>query len=246
MLILFALVFARITGLFLGAPILSQKGVPMRFRVLITSILAAALLPTVDTTHMPSDGYAVAVALVSEIAVGYAFGLLARLMLTTFQAAGAVIAFQMGFAMARTIDPTDRTQVPVIGTIYLSLTSIVFLLLDGHHLLIRSVAASYNTFPLGVSLQTQVLVETLFGAGATLYEMAARVAGPVTGVMLLMNSIIGFINRAIPQLSIFNVGFPMTIFTGLLAVTLAIPGVVAAFLRLYASFEEQLLGLVVR
>ena len=206
-------------------------------------VMSGAMVPAAGVPTLPADGYAVMVSMVNELAVGYAFGLLARLLLGAFQAAGSLIAFQMGFAMARTIDPTDRTSMPIIGTIYLSLVSVLFLVVDGHHLLIRSVAASYQTFPIGVTLQTGVLAETLFNSGSTLYEMAARIAGPITGVMLLINSLIGFLNRIMPALSIFNIGFPLTVFTGLVAVGLAIPGVVAAFFRMYADFQEQLLGL---
>lgn len=246
MLILFALVLARVAGLFLGAPVFSGQALPMRFRTAIVVVLAASLLPIAQPPTLLQDGYAVAVAMVSELAVGFALGLLARLLLTAFQLAGGLIAFQMGFAMSRTLDPSSGMQTTVMATIHLQLVTLLFFIVDGHHLLIRSLAASYETFPIGAPLDTGALSQSLFSASGFMYETGARVAGPVTGVMLLINSLLGFLNRIVPQFSIFNIGFPITVMSGLVAVTLSIPEAVAFFLRAYQGLEEQLSALILR
>jgi flagellar biosynthetic protein FliR len=217
---------------------------PQRFKATVLLMLSAAIVPGVSPVTLPEGGYAVAVAMVSELAVGLAIGILARLFLTAFQVAGAMIAFQMGFAMARTFDANSGAQAPVIATTYLQLVTILFLVLDGHHLLIRSVVASYEMFPAGAVLQAGVLNEALFSAGGLMYEAGARIAGPVTALMLLINSLMGLLNRIIPQLSIFNIGFPLTVMSGLIAVALSIPEVVNFFLRFYGTFEQQLAGLL--
>lgn len=244
MLILFALVLARISGLFLGAPVFSARTIPRRFRVMLAAVLAGTLLPIAQPATPPTDAYAVMVAFVGEIAIGLAMGLLARLLLTAFQVAGAIIAFQMGFAMARAIDPSSGIQTPVIASLHLQLVTVLFLLVDGHHLLIRGLAASFETFPIGTPLQAGLLCDMLFSASGNMYESAARIAGPVTAIMMLINALIGFLNRIVPQLSIFNIGFPLTVMSGLVAVGLSIPETVAFFLRAYEKFEGEFAALV--
>ena len=219
---------------------------PLRFRAMVVAVLAGTLLPIAQPQTLPQDGYAVAVAMTSELAIGFALGFLARLLLTAFQLAGGIIAFQMGFAMARTIDPSSGVQTTVMATVHLQLVTVLFFLVDGHHVLIRSLAASFETFPIGDALDTGALSQSLFSATGFMYETGARVAGPVTGVMLLINSLIGFLNRIVPQLSIFNIGFPLTVMTGLVAVLISIPEAVAFFLRAFETFEEQLAALVLR
>jgi flagellar biosynthetic protein FliR len=246
LLILFALVLARVGGLLLGAPVFSGQALPLRFRTVVVVVLATTLLPVAHPSTLPQDGYAVAVALVGEMAIGFALGMLARLLLTAFQLAGGIIAFQMGFAMARTLEPSSGMQTTVIATLHLQLVTLLFFFLDGHHLLIRGLAASYDSFPIGASLETSVLSQSLFSASGLMFEIGARVAGPVTGVMLLINALIGFLNRIVPQLSIFNIGFPLTVMSGLVAVALSIPETVAFFLRAYESFEGQLAAVLLR
>ena len=245
MLILFVLVLARVGGVFLGAPLVSGAAFPVRFRTVLVIVLAATLLPVAHPVALPENGYAVAVALVGELAIGFALGMLARLLVTAFQLAGGIIAFQMGFAMARTLDPSSGVQTTVIATLHLQLVTVLFFLLDGHHLLIRSLAASYDAFPVGAPFESGVLAQSMFSATGFMFETGARVAGPVTGVMLLINALIGFLNRIVPQLSIFNIGFPLTVMSGLTAVMLSIPETVAFFLRAFETFEGQLAELLV-
>ena len=48
--------------------------------------------------------------------------------------------------------------------------------------------------------------------------------------MLVLNIAVGVLARAAPQLSLFSVGFPLTLITGLLAIILMLPAI-APFLQ---------------
>jgi flagellar biosynthetic protein FliR len=242
--ILFTLVAARLAGLFIGAPLFSRRSIPSRFKVMIVFMLAAVLVPAAAVPKVPGDAVGVAGALVGELSIGMAIGFLARLLVSAFQLAGSMIAFQMGFALARSFDPETGASSPVMGSLYLNLATMLFLLMDGHHFLIQAVAASFETFPVGAPVAFGTLTGTVYSSASTMYELGVRIAGPVTGLMLLTNATVGFINRVVPQLSIFNIGFPMTVMGGLLAVMLAVPEVGSFFMRAYAGFESQVMGLI--
>jgi flagellar biosynthetic protein FliR len=145
--------------------------------------------------------------------------------------------------MTAAFDPMSGTRSTVLQTLHLNLVTVLFLALDGHHLLVRSLAASYETIPVATGAVMSDLTPTLFAEGTTLFETGAVVAAPVTGLLLLINAVVGFLNRIMPQLSIFNIGFPMTVFTGMVAVFLSIPGLAAAFLRSFGHLEGLLAGL---
>ncbi len=244
MLILFSLVLARTLGLFLGGPVFSNRAIPRRFRFGLAVMIAFALLPSVGTPVLPEDGGAVAGAMVQEGLIGFGLGLIARLFLTGFQVAGGIIAFQASFALASALDPITGARSSVISGLHLSLATVLFLLVDGHHLLLRALAASYGAFPLGGVDPLAVLTPAVFAQSATLFEHGVRLAAPVTGVLLLINGIVGFLNRIMPQLSIFNIGFPMVVFTALTAMYLSIPELASAFLRSFGTLERELAALV--
>jgi len=154
------------------------------------------------------------------------------------------MGYQMGLAMANVIDPESNRQIGVLGTLHVTMIAVMFLLLDGHHMLIRGVATSFEAFPVGGVLQTGVLAQTMFSSGASMWEAGARIAGPVTGIMLLINGLLGLINRVIPQMSIFNIGFPLSAFSGYLAVLLTIPESASFFVTAYSRLEFDVARLV--
>ena len=245
MLIAFTLVLARVTGLFAVAPVFSRGPLPVRFKALLAIVFAGALAPAADLGSVPAEGYRVAAAMVCELGIGLAIGLFVRLFMVSFQLAGAVMAFQMGFALANSFDPETEESSPVIATIHLSLVTLVFLLIEGHHFLLRSLAASFDSFPIASVTNWELLSNAMIFSASEMYSTAAQVAAPVAGLLLLTNAMVGFLNRVSPQLSIFNIGFPMTVFGGLMAVLAALPGVVKFFLSSYLVLESRLVELLV-
>jgi flagellar biosynthetic protein FliR len=243
-LILFSLVLARVLGLFLGGPVFSTRALPGRFRLALAVMISLALLPTMGTPHLPEDGGAVAGAMAMEGLVGYGIGFLARLFLTGFQLAGGLISFQASFALASALDPITGARSSVIEGLHLNLATILFLIVDGHHLLLRALAASYGAFPLGGPDPLASLTPALFAETSSLFEHGVRLAAPVTGLLLLVNGIVGFLNRVMPQLSIFNIGFPMVVFTAITAMAFSIPELASAFLRSFGTLESTLATLV--
>jgi flagellar biosynthesis protein FliR len=240
MLSLFTLVFCRVGGLFLVAPLFSRGGVPLRARVLLAVAISICLLPAVPRPVAGGDAAVVAAGMAGELTIGIAIGLLARLLLTAFQLAGEIIAFQMGFALAASFDPESEATEPVISTIHLSLVTLLFLVLDGHHLLVRAVAASFQTFPVGGGIESETLARGLFASASDMFETGARVAAPVAGLLLLLNAMMGFVNRITPQLSIFNVGFPLTVVGGLVGLLLVLPRLASFFLQAHIELGERL------
>jgi flagellar biosynthetic protein FliR len=242
--VLFVLVLTRIFGLFLGAPIFMSRGIPLRYRMMLAALISPLLMPGAMPEHLPEDGFAVTVAMVGEMAVGLAIGLLARIVFVSFQIAGTMMGYQMGLAMANVIDPDTHRQTGILGTLLLNLVGLIFLLLDGHHMLVRSLAASFEAFPVGAVLQIDRLAQAVFSSGGTMWEAGARIAGPVTGIMLLINSLLGLINRVMPQMSIFNIGFPLSALTGYLAVLLTIPEAASFFVSAYGRLEDTIARLI--
>lgn len=244
MLVLFSLVITRIFGLFLGAPIFMREGVPLRFRMMLAVLIAPMLLSAAAPGELPADGFGFTVALGGELAVGVAIGLMVRLLFSAFQVAGTIMGYQMGLAMANVLDPESHRQTSVLGSLHLTMIGLLFLVLDGHHMLVRALAASFESFPVGAALRTDVLAQAVSLSGGAMWEAGARIAGPVTGIMLLINALLGLINRVMPQMSIFNIGFPLSALAGYFAVLFTIPETASFFLSAYETLQLDLGRLV--
>jgi flagellar biosynthetic protein FliR len=237
--LLFALVATRVAGLFIGAPALARRDVPARHRVALALALTGAMLPGLAPVALPEGAAAALAAFAAELLLGLALGLLARLALMAFELAGEITSTQMGLALGASYDPESGEVTPLLATLQLSLATLLFLTLDGHHALLRSVAASFQILPPGSALRADVIAAVLSDAFQAALELAVRVAAPVSGLLLLVNGLIGFLNRVTPQLSIFNVGFPLTVAVGFLATAASLPDLAMRFAQAYAQLEQQ-------
>lgn len=240
--LLFWLVVARVSGLFVGAPVLSQDAVPRRYAILLIALIAASLTPLAASGPLPDGSTLLVAGMFGEFAIGWCIGLMARMLTAAFQLAGSIAGNQIGLAMASAYDPASGGDNEVVGTLHMNLAGMLFLLLDGHHLLIRSLASSFQVFPAGGPLRSDVLAASLWEVGGAVWEIGLRAAAPVAGIMLLVNGVLGFLNRANPQLSIFNVGFPLTALLGIAALLLSLPGTVESFQSAFLLLQNEWLG----
>ena len=130
---------------------------------------------------------------------------------------------QVGFAMVNVMDPTSGQQIPLIGSFLYNLAIIVFLVVNGHHMLIAALFESFRNVPLlGVSP-----APTLAGFGVNLvngvFVTGMKLAMPVTFSILLTNVGLGILARTMPQLNIFVVGLPLQIVIGMFVLSILMP-----------------------
>ena len=124
------------------------------------------------------------------------------------------------------VDPASGAQVPAVSQLYLILTSLVFVTLDGHLLLVQVLARSFEVLPLGASVDPGAFRELAMRAGWVL-GAGALIALPSVTAMLLVNLAFGVMTRTAPQLNLFAVGFPITLIMGFVVILLSLPGVLS-------------------
>ena len=218
-----ALVALRFGAVLVLAPVLGTSNIPARIRVLfvlgISVLLVAGL--TIKPTAIPLSVAGFALAALSELVVGalLAFGIFTAF--AVFLLAGRIMDIQLGFGVATLIDPTNRTQSPLLGTI-LNLTAVaLFFAVDGHHMLIRGLAFSLEQVPPGtlVSGIDPAVVVAQFGG---MFVYAVALAAPVLFTILLIDVVLAVIARTMPQMNVFIVSLPLKIFVGLLVLTISL------------------------
>jgi flagellar biosynthetic protein FliR len=221
--------FLRIGAMVMSAPIFNSTQVSVRFRLSLAIILTLVIAPTIPA--LPVIDFlspAAAVEAVQQIAIGVAMGLILQMVFGAMVFAGQVIAHKMGLGFAMMVDPQNGVQVPVVSQYYLILTTFVFLLLNGHLILIDVLAASFHSLPVGESLLREDY-RRIAEWGSRMFSGGLLVALPAVAALLLINLGFGVITRAAPQLHIFAIGFPLAILVGFVMMWLSLPGAVDYF-----------------
>jgi flagellar biosynthetic protein FliR len=223
----FFLVLARLSPLFLIAPLFSSKLIPARSRGIVAVGLAIGLAPLalhgVGNHAVPSDPWLLALLILKEMLVGLslAYGLAA--MFAALTAAAAVLDTVVGFSFSSLIDPVNGIMGGVINQLYALVGTAIFVAINGDAWVLQGMARSYDAIPLLDTPKVGTLVEGAQVAFSGIFAAAMEVAAPVLLAAVLCDCAFGLVSRVVPQLNVFGVGFPAKISVSLLVMAASLP-----------------------
>ncbi len=224
--LIFVLVLFRIAGFVIFAPFLGSRNIPGAMKGLLTVALALLLFPAVvhgRALAAPTDLGGFVACAVSETAVGILFGFVSSLVFVGIQLGGHLIGQKMGFAMANVVDPFTEAEVTLVEEFKFFLAVFVFLAVGGHHLLMRSLAGTFAVIPLGGAAFRPSLGMVLAEQCGSIFLIALQAAAPALGAMFLVTLAMGFLARAVPQVNIMMISFPIQIAVGLIVLVIFMP-----------------------
>lgn len=220
----------RISAMFVSVPLFSIRAVPARVRLILSvaiTFVVMPLLPPLPSVEMFSyPGFMMAL---TQVMIGLTTGFILQLVFAAVIFAGQGIALSMGLGFSMMVDPQSGQQVPVIAQIYTVTTTLIFISLDGHLLLIQMLLDSFKTLPIGIDGIDKAGIWSIVAWSSRMFAGGLLLAMPVIASLLLINIIFGVAARAAPQLQIFSVGFPVTLMLGMLLVWKTLPDVLDQF-----------------
>jgi flagellar biosynthetic protein FliR len=221
----YLMVFLRAGAMMFTAPIFSAQNTPVTIRILTTVSLTAALTFVVQAKigPMPADMYSLLAASLRELFAGLLIGSFMNLALQVAQIAGSFMDMQVGLSSAQIMNPVSGISVTVLSQYKFMLGVVIFLSLNAHHILIKAFVRSYDAIPGLSSASLPGIEQNYVRLLTSVFMIAVQIALPVTAVGLLVDSGLGLIGRAVPQMQVAVVGLPAKIALGLMAVSIGLP-----------------------
>lgn len=222
-LIKFLLILFRCTGFFMLTPIFGRKEIPALGRIGIASLVSYFAYNIVPDIDFGGQILNLLILVLKEITVGISMGYITLLMFSSLYLAGEVIDMEMGFGIVNVIDPQSNTQVPLMGNFYYILTLIIFLTVNGHHVLISAIFKSYDVIPLGKAVFGESFFNAITTSFRDMFIIGAKVSLPIVAIIFVTDFALGIIARTVPQINIFLVGLPIKIFVGIAGLIVILP-----------------------
>lgn len=234
--------FFRIAGLMMVAPIIGTRSVPTRIRLMIAIATTLVIVPVIPKPEVidPLSLHGMFIS-IEQVLIGIAMGLSVRIVFVVLELAGQAIGQLMGLMLASMVDPQNGNQVPIVGQFYLLLATLLFLSIDGHLVMIKTLADSFTLLPVGSGGISRDALWTFINWSGVVLATAVLIALPALVSMLIVNMGFGVMTRAAPQLNIFAVGFPVMIIMGVLVIMVTLDGFAPHMIRL---FEEAQLMMI--
>ena len=222
----FLLLLTRVSGIFVISPFFGSLNIPVYFRAAASLAFAIVLFPVVDHLagiQAPASVLAYTGTVLSELFIGWLIGFVAYISFSAITMAGKVMDMQVGFAIVNVMDPTSGQQMPLIGSFLYNLSIIVFLVTNGHHMIIASLFESFKAVPMLTMSPNLSLPLIIANFTTGIFLTGMKIAMPVTFAILLTNVGLGILARTMPQMNIFVVGIPMQLTVGVLILSMILP-----------------------
>lgn len=229
-LVALGVILVRPGVLVVATPLFGGTFVPPHVRIALTMMLGVLLLPAVrvPVTLSPAS---VAWVVAGEAVIGLALSMSIRVLVAGAELAGHVAGFQIGISYAALIDPMTGARNNILSMLYGSLAIITFLGVNGHHALLRVLAASYEALPPGAWHVGPGMAASVARLLGIVFSLGVQLAMPLVIVLLMVEVVLGLVSRVAPALNLMVIGFPIRLGVGLLALAVAIQVVPGAIQR---------------
>lgn len=225
LLVAFLAAFLRTSAMVFASPLFSGTSTPVIVRVFFSFALSLALAPALQSSMVvPPDMYALAGLAFTEIVSGLMIGFAVQMVLLGAQVAGAFLDMQVGFGLASVLAPNNSLPATILSKFKFMLAMVVFLSINGHHMLMQALTASYGaTSELTARIGLEMALDGLWKMSL----IALQIALPVAAVSFIVDACLGIISRAVPQINVLMAGISAKLLVGLIGLSLALPAVAA-------------------
>jgi len=241
------LILLRVSIILSMFPIFGGMMVPKPVKAGLALMITIVLFPIVrpDPRLFPESLVGSINLILSELVLGLIIGLTIRLFFAAIQLGGQLIGFQMGFAIANVLDPESGTQGSILAQLGYWVALLCFLILDGHHVLLETLANSFSVIKMG-SLGIGVgIFNRISEVSGDMFAMAIKIGAPAIAALLLTSAAFGIIAKVVPQVNILIVAFPIKIVVGLFFFGISLQ-ILLHFTRQYVTGFEGMLTVIMR
>jgi flagellar biosynthesis protein FliR len=242
--IVFFLILARIIGVFIQAPIFNSRSFPAFTKVVLAIWISFVLwFVTPLDPQLPQTMELFILSLICEVAIGFTIGFIINLIFIAVQSAGEIMDMQMGLSVATALDPLFGAVISIIGRVTFYTALIVFLLADGHHLILAGLHQSFTALPVGhlPNFFSPAFTVQMIEVGASLWLTAIKLSAPIILMIFLIDFTFGIVSRVAPQVNVFMLGFQVKPSVGLVGLVFILPFMVKYIERLLEVMTAQLI-----
>lgn len=228
---------ARVSGIFVFAPIPGIKDGPETVRAMLSLAITITLYPLWPRPQgLDRDIGALVAAILGEAALGITIGLGVAFVTEALLMAAQVAGLQAGYGYASTIDPMTQADSSVLVTFAQILAGMLFFATGLHREIIRICAMSLQSFPPGKFLLTPTLADGMIHLASGIFTMGLRLALPIVALLGMVDLSLALLGRINAQLQLITLAFPIKMLAAL-----ALLGIMTLlFQRVFIIYSGQM------
>lgn len=233
--------FTRIAALIAATPVLGHTAIPARVKIGLAAFMTLIVAPTLpampQVTVFSANGVWI---LATQLLIGAALGFTMKLVFAAVEMAGTLVGLQMGLGFATFFDPGANASSQVISSFLNMIAMLAFLAYNGHLQVIAALIESFRSMPIAAALLGPPGLHTVVQWGGAIFSAGLLLSLPIVIALLVANLSLGILNRAAPQIGVFQIGFSVTLIVGMLLLMLMLPNMIPFFAHLVDTGIDQM------
>lgn len=224
-------IFLRVTAFFGISNVFFPKGTPNKLKVLFSLIFSVALLSGVDYSNINNitSNYYLINYMISEISTGLILGLITNISFEIVVMAGSLLDLHIGLSMVNVVDPNSKANTTISGNLLHYIAVMIFFVVNGHHIILKSLIESYKLLSMGTSILNQENMMVLISIIIQYFIIGLKIAIPIIIVILMTDIAMGLVSRAVPQINVMILGMPVKMLVGIISIAIFLPIIVKVF-----------------
>ena len=189
------LIFLRVTSFFIISNVFFPNGTPKILKAMFSLIFSFSLIGLIDYSSIYSinSNYYLIIYCLFEVINGLILGLISNIAFEVLLMAGSLIDVHIGLSMVNTIDPNSKASTTITGNLLHYVALVIFFIIDGHHMLIKSLIETFTLLPIGKGLLDGDTIMIIIEIISNYFIIGLKIALPIIVIRLLTDILMGLI-----------------------------------------------------
>ncbi len=241
----FLLIMTRMIGVLLTAPVFSRREFFPLGKIALAFWTSSLLIYIVPAPVVPPDtGLAFTMMFITEILIGVMIGFVTDLLIVGIEFAGSIMDTQAGLSVAAVLDPSSGRSLSLLSLLLKWTATMLFLIIDGHHLILSAVVESYRLLPIGGMANFSQGAHYIVTTGTSIFLIGVQLSAPIMLVVFMIDFGFGMLNKVAEQVNVFQLGFQVKPIISLFVFLTTAPMLVGAIYRILEMVMDHVLRLL--
>ncbi|MEK6628355.1 MAG: flagellar biosynthetic protein FliR [Bdellovibrionota bacterium] len=225
--LMFGLILLRMSSFVVSAAIFNSQSLSAPLKILISLVFTLVAFKTVASNEALvrlSESQSDLLLLAGrEVLVGIVLGFVTRLFFFAVSIAGEIVSVSMGLGQAQVFNPMTDSLSNAMEQFYTVIATMVFLSLNGHHLMITGIHESFTSTPVAeLSFGYASMSEFVSGVQSFLI-IGIKISAPVMISMIIVQLGMALLSRVVPQINVIFTSVSVTVLIGLVTLFISLP-----------------------
>ena len=239
------LIFLRVGAFLMLGRIFFPSGTPGTVKAFFAFILSYMIVGGIDYSVVNSidNNFLLMFYCVNEVMTGIILAMIVNICFDFIKFAGAWMDTHIGLSMINLFDASSQSTSTLLSNIFHWIGIMVFFLIDGHYMLIKSLIESFQVVSLGTTIIYQETINQVFLSISQYFIIGLKIAIPIVLIIIIADVCMGLVSRSVPQLNVMILGMPLKILVGFLCIIIAMPILVKFIISAFNLIPEIFRGI---